>query len=368
MLSIKNPNPSSGLEALKRFHRASSSSSPMALCSSPSLRLRSPAYRVSLAAPKGFVVGFRSLHSRLPFHHSVVAFAASHEESKHSEMEVDREKDELETGSEEESNEAWKQALASFKEQALKLQSVSLEAYKVHSKKALITLKETSEVLKVQAEKARNDLTEVVKEMSEEGKEYLSTAAENSPPEVKEIVETFSSSAEDFNDVSKVHDFHVGIPYGFILSVGGFLSFMVTGSISAIRFGIILGGALLALSVSSLKSHKRGESSPLAVKGQAVISSVLLLRELSLLIRVGLLSLCIKPLFTLLSAYLQLFFFAEINSVLLSHNRYQFVKAVKKSSSCLTACFFICSGAVVAFYMYKLLSKDKPRLEPGTGN
>ncbi|KAG8500006.1 hypothetical protein CXB51_006442 [Gossypium anomalum] len=328
MLSIKNPNPSSGLEPLKRFHRASSSSSsPMALCSSPSLRLRPPAYRVSLAAPKGFAVGFRSLHSRLPFHHSVVAFAASHEESKHSEMEVEREKDELEMGSEEESNEAWKQALASFKEQALKLQSVSLEAYEVHSKKALITLKETSEVLKVQAEKARNDLTEVVKEMSEEGKEYLSTAAENSPPEVKEIVETFSSSAEDFNDVSKVHDFHVGIPYGFILSVGGFLSFMVTGSISAIRFGIILGGALLALSVSSLKSHKRGESSPLAIKGQA-----------------------------------------EINSVLLSHNRNQFVKAVKKSSSCLTACFFICSGAVVAFYMYKLLSKDKPRLEPGTGN
>lgn len=270
-------------------------------------------------------------------------------------MEVDGEKDELETGSEEESNEAWKQALASFKEQALKLQSVSLEAYDIHSKKAFITLKETSEVLKVQAEKARNDLTEIVKELSEEGKEYLSTAAENSPPEVKEIVETFSSSAEDFNDVSKVHDFHVGIPYGmvfaldsfhvffyidcvpsiqpskfvlcirvwagFILSVGGFLSFMVTGSISAIRFGIILGGALLALSVSSLKSHKKGESSPLAIKGQAgcynflnlqefyyqlcyvnwimfsaVISSVLFLRELGLLIWVGLLSLCIKPL------------------------------------------------------------------------
>ncbi|KAG4209780.1 hypothetical protein ERO13_A02G003100v2 [Gossypium hirsutum] len=324
MLSIKNPNPSTGLEPLKRFHRASSSSSssPMALCSSPSLRLRPPAYRVSLAAPKGFAVGFRSLHSRLPFHHSVVAFAASHEES-HSEMEVEGEKDELEMGSEEESNEAWKQALASFKEQALKLQSVSLEAYEVHSKKALITLKETSEVLKVQAEKARNDLTEVVKEMSEEGKEYLSTAAENSPPEVKEIVETFSSSAEDFNDVSKVHDFHVGIPYGFILSVGGFLSFMVTGSISAIRFGIILGGALLALSVSSLKSHKRGESSPLAIKGQAVISSVLFLRELSLLI---------------------------LRSTLCSF---------------LTT---VISGAVVAFYMYKLLSKDKPRLEPGTGN
>ncbi|KAK8558287.1 hypothetical protein V6N13_038760 [Hibiscus sabdariffa] len=109
-------------------------------------------------------------------------------------------------------------------------------------------------------------------------------AAANSPPQVKEIVETFSSySADGFNDVSKVVDFHVGIPYGIILSVGGFLSFMMTGSISGIRFGVILGGALLAVSVSSLRSNKRGESNPLASKGQAVISSVIFLRELSLL-------------------------------------------------------------------------------------
>lgn len=56
---------------------------------------------------------------------------------------------------------------------------------------------------------------------------------------------------------------------GLLLSLGGFLSFMVTGSISAIRFGVILGGTLLALSVSSLRSQNRGEISPLALKGQA---------------------------------------------------------------------------------------------------
>lgn len=43
---------------------------------------------------------------------------------------------------------------------------------------------------------------------------------------------------------------------------------MLTGSISAIRFGIILGGTLLALSISSLKSWKKGEPSSLLVKGQ----------------------------------------------------------------------------------------------------
>lgn len=56
---------------------------------------------------------------------------------------------------------------------------------------------------------------------------------------------------------------------GLFLSLGGFLSFMVTGSIAAIRFGVILGGVLLALSISSLRSYKRGQPpSPLALKGQ----------------------------------------------------------------------------------------------------
>ena len=61
---------------------------------------------------------------------------------------------------------------------------------------------------------------------------------------------------------------------GLVLSVGGFLSFMVTGSLAAIRFGMILGGALLALSVMSLRSYKRGESRPLALKGQAGQSAI----------------------------------------------------------------------------------------------
>lgn len=56
---------------------------------------------------------------------------------------------------------------------------------------------------------------------------------------------------------------------GLLLSVGGFLSFMVTGSTAAIRFGVILGGALLALSVSSLKAYQRNEKPAFALKGQA---------------------------------------------------------------------------------------------------
>lgn len=192
------------------------------------------------------------------------------------------EKNDLEKASDE-SQEAWKQTLESFKEQALKMQSISKEAYEVYSKKAMIVLEETSEKLKIQSEKAKHDLSVIAKEISEESKEYLATAAENSPEPVKDIVETFASSSDEFNDISKVLDFYLGIPYGAILSVGGFLSFMVTGSIPAIRFGVILGGALLAFSISSLRSWRKGESSSLALKGQSAIATILFLRQFRLL-------------------------------------------------------------------------------------
>jgi len=55
---------------------------------------------------------------------------------------------------------------------------------------------------------------------------------------------------------------------GLLLLVGGFINFMVSGSIPAIRFGVILGGALFALSLASLKSHRKGESSTKFLKGQ----------------------------------------------------------------------------------------------------
>lgn len=132
---------------------------------------------------------------------------------KHPEVEVEKEKESAKLKAEE-SEEAWEQTLASFKEQALKMQSVSQEAYEIYSKKASVILKETSERLKIQADKARYDITEIAKEISVEGKEYISTAAKNSPEPVKEIVETFNSSTDDLNDVTKIRDFHVGIPYG----------------------------------------------------------------------------------------------------------------------------------------------------------
>lgn len=129
---------------------------------------------------------------------------------------MEEEKSDLKVGAEE-SEEAWQQTLASFKEQALKMQSVSQEAYELYSKKAIVILKETSEQLKIQAEKARQDLSVIVKEISEEGKEYLSTAAEKSPEPVKDIVDTFATVGSSVNQdtkFSEVPDFFLGLPYG----------------------------------------------------------------------------------------------------------------------------------------------------------
>ncbi|KAF3970209.1 hypothetical protein CMV_006077 [Castanea mollissima] len=240
-------------------------------------------YKLSLL-PKPISVSSNGVSSRFlsrnPPRRFIVASSASHEDSKSQEIEVEKGKDDHNLGVED-SQEVWKELLESFKEQALKMQSVSQEAYELYSKKAVVILKETSEQLKIQADKARDDLIEIAKEISEEGKVYISTAAENSPEPVKDIVETFNMPTEDLKEISRVHDFRVGIPYGLLLSVGGFLSFMLTGNIAAIRFGVILGGTLLALSVSSLKSYKRGELFPLALKGQAAIASIIFLRELS---------------------------------------------------------------------------------------
>ncbi|CAA3008706.1 FATTY ACID EXPORT 3, chloroplastic [Olea europaea subsp. europaea] len=250
----------------------------MALCYSPPSSLgfqalpKSHNYnKLSIVArvvqPRGLGVNLVPLRGRNFRERSVFPFAASQEESKPLDIEIE---EGLKEGAEE-SEEAWKQTLDSFKEQALKMQSISKEAYDVYSKKAMVILKETSEKLKIHADKAKQDLSKIAKEVAEESKKNLATAAENSPEQVKDIVETFASPTDDLNDVSKVRDFYVGIPYGALLCAGGFLSFMLTGSISAIRFRIILGGFLLAISITSLRSWKKGESLPLALKGQTGI-------------------------------------------------------------------------------------------------
>ncbi|PNS99456.1 hypothetical protein POPTR_016G137200v4 [Populus trichocarpa] len=308
---------SAGCSSLLTKRPSFCSSSSMALFA-PSLKFRSlllkpSGHRLSFESPRAFVpkglgvgVGFRSGNS---LNRQIVVFAGSHEDSEHSEIEVEKESQDKKLEGEE-SEEVWKQTLESFKEQALRLQSVSQEAYEIYSEKAMVILEETSEKLKIQAVKAKKDLGELAKELGEDSIEYLVAATENSPEPVKEVVETLSSSTDDFNDISKVRDFQVGIPYGLLLATAGFLSFMLSGSINSIRFGVILGGALLALSVSSLKSYKRGEPDSLALKGQAAIVAIIFLRDIRIIMTRG--GSFFTPVATLISGAVVAFYLYKI--------------------------------------------------------
>ncbi|KAG6519659.1 hypothetical protein ZIOFF_023157 [Zingiber officinale] len=197
-----------------------------------------------------------------------VALATSHEESRNSDIEVEKDNNDADVN-DGGSKEAWKESLERFKVEALKVKAVSEEAYEVYSKKAIEMLMDTSEKLKIQADKAQKDLSVIAQEISNEGQEYLSEAAKNYPDSVREILEVYAS-VEESSNISSVRDFYLGIPYGCFLAVGGFLHFMLTGSIPAIRFGIILGTANLALSVSSLRAWKNGKETPLLLVGQTV--------------------------------------------------------------------------------------------------
>ncbi|KAF6143045.1 hypothetical protein GIB67_041113 [Kingdonia uniflora] len=248
----------------------------------------------------------------------IISLAAPKDDHSQSDVEVEKGKPELEADVDE-SNQAWKEMLESLKEKAIKMQDVSQEAYELYSKKALVIVKEASEKLKLQAEKTSCDLSVLAQEIREESEGYLSNVAVNSPEEVRDILEMYLSSTDDVREVSKVRDFYVGVPFGTLLSLGGFLSFMFSGSLSAIRFGVILGGALLALSISSLRSWKKGESSALVLKGQTAITVVIFLRELRLLLQ--------RPSFP--------------------------------------SCFLtFISGAILAFYLYKIVVEDDPKKGP----
>ncbi|RDX86897.1 Protein FATTY ACID EXPORT 3, chloroplastic, partial [Mucuna pruriens] len=249
----------------------------------------------------------RILTLRLTTTTSFLAFAAPREEG--AEIEEENKKNDRRIGAEE----SWKQALDTFREQASKIREASQESYELYSEKAILVLKDAAEELRVTA-----------KEIGEEGKQFLAEAAENSP-EVKDIIETFTSPNDNLGQISQLRDFYVGVPYGLVLSVGGFVSFMVTGSIAALRFGIVLGGVLLALSVSSLSLFC--ECDGFVFVGLAAIASILFLREIRLLA-------------------------AEI----LRNNNF----------------VYICSGAVVAFYVYRLVLEHKQQnasnLENGAEN
>lgn len=181
----------------------------------------------------------------------------------------------------EDSKESFYRTVDNLKDEAVKAAEVLKNSGGESAEKLVGVLRDTTEQLKEQAEKARAALAATAQETAERSKENLSYIAESAPDPIKDIAETAlkAHSSDKLRKGSKIHDFCLGIPYGGFLVIGGLLWFIISGSTAAIRFGVILGGILLGLSVSSLNAWKEGKSSMPYIKGQAAITSIIMLRE-----------------------------------------------------------------------------------------
>ncbi|KAH9547482.1 hypothetical protein CY35_11G036100 [Sphagnum magellanicum] len=113
-------------------------------------------------------------------------------------------------------------------------------------------------------------------------KNFLSYVAENAPDPVKDIAETALKAHyredESIKQGSKIHDFCLGIPYKVLLVVGGLLGFIITGITVSIRFGVLLGGVILAFSVTSLGAWKQGEYTLWYIQAQTIITRAIFFR------------------------------------------------------------------------------------------
>ncbi|XP_024521319.1 protein FATTY ACID EXPORT 3, chloroplastic isoform X2 [Selaginella moellendorffii] len=110
------------------------------------------------------------------------------------------------------------------------------------------------------------------------GEEEDEQAVDHSLHRVKDILD--AAGNEKHSKGAKLHDFCLGIPYGGVLVASGVASFILTGSAWAIQVGLVLGGLLLMLSVSSLNAWKKGKSSMSYIQGQAAIAFVIFLVQL----------------------------------------------------------------------------------------
>eukprot|EP00246_Nothoceros_aenigmaticus_P005228 TRINITY_DN17132_c0_g1_i1.p1 TRINITY_DN17132_c0_g1~~TRINITY_DN17132_c0_g1_i1.p1 ORF type:complete len:373 (-),score=55.19 TRINITY_DN17132_c0_g1_i1:474-1592(-) len=150
--------------------------------------------------------------------------------------------------------------------------------------RAVATFRETTDLLIVQAEKAKAALAASAQEAADNSKANLALIAETAPDPIRNIAETvleahFVDSGKQESG-AKIHDFCLGIPYGGILTVGGVFWFVASGSLSALRFGLFLGGLVLLLSISSLKAWRQGRSSLPYIQAQALVTLIILVREI----------------------------------------------------------------------------------------
>ncbi|XP_042479886.1 protein FATTY ACID EXPORT 1, chloroplastic-like [Macadamia integrifolia] len=78
---------------------------------------------------------------------------------------------------------------------------------------------------------------------------------------------------------AKIHDFCFGIPFGGLVLSGGLVGFVFSRNLTTLSTGVLFGGALLALSTTSLKVWRQGKSSLPFILGQAALAAALLAKH-----------------------------------------------------------------------------------------
>ncbi|KAJ0956203.1 putative TMEM14 family protein [Helianthus annuus] len=96
----------------------------------------------------------------------------------------------------------------------------------------------------------------------------------------EEISEPTENVISEQQRSAKIHDFCFGLPYGGIVLSGGLIGFIFSRNTASLMTGGLYGGALLALSVLSLKIWKQGQSSTPFILGQLGIAAALLWKNI----------------------------------------------------------------------------------------
>ncbi|KAL2320711.1 hypothetical protein Fmac_029680 [Flemingia macrophylla] len=162
---------------------------------------------------------------------------------------------------------------------------------------------------------------------------------------------------------AKIHDFCLGIPFGGFILTGGIIEFLFSRSPATLSSGVLFGGALLFLSTLSLKVWRQGKSSLPFILGQAALSGLLIWKNfqsysLAKKIFPAGFSAIIRYLNALLLFYLIIFWSLKLVIVLLAPLMLR-VPNFGLISLCLRE-IFVCSSAMLCFYLYVLTSGGNP--------
>ncbi|XP_071686532.1 protein FATTY ACID EXPORT 1, chloroplastic-like isoform X2 [Rutidosis leptorrhynchoides] len=96
----------------------------------------------------------------------------------------------------------------------------------------------------------------------------------------EEINEPVEDSVSEQQRSAKIHDFCFGIPYGGIVLIGGLVGYIFSRNTAVLMTGGLYGGAVLALSILSLKIWSQGQSSIPFILGQTGVAAALLWKNI----------------------------------------------------------------------------------------